>query len=58
MKVGDLVEYIEPGIEISMGRGIIIDMATTQVLMLWDEGHLTRMDNVHLNHLEVISEGR
>ena len=49
MKVGDLIEYIEPGLELCMGRGIIIAVRaparnpqdTQQYQVMWDEGHIT-----------------
>ena len=38
MKVGDLVGYLEPGIEIVVARGIVSDIEAGLVRVFWDTG--------------------
>ena len=64
MKIGDLIEYIEPGIEMAVARGIVVNVCMvgcrlipkiSRAQVLWDMGHLTWVDNVCL---EVINESQ
>jgi len=53
MKVGDLIQTIDQGLDRSLGIGIILETIheanrLTEVVILWDAGHVSRTLDISL----------
>ena len=53
MKVGDLIQTIDPGLDCSLGFGIILETIyevseLIEVVVLWDAGHISKTPDISL----------